>query len=314
MTETPEELSQPKRQELDEEHSLERFSNIVKHLMWIIPTFALGCSIGFYCTYSQEFEQLFPVRYDAKNWESLRGQFGALGDFFGGMLNPLLTFCTILMLIFSLLLQMRELKATRLELQRTRNAQQEQASEAKKQNTITQNQTDAINAQVEALKEQTTLQKNSSNQLRLQYLVDMIRFEENVVTRTLNMQCGDYQLKNWEKVTIVACSTASGETMKQGAELKNIIENSILGQHKILHQMIDTHSEDKLTQMFIYRVIRNTQQLIIKHGFFLKNDNRYEFIELFEDNANALTDDHFRDLKDQASELARLIEKSTFSN
>ncbi|WP_139158762.1 hypothetical protein [Pseudoalteromonas byunsanensis] len=248
---------------------------------------------------------------------------------------------------------MRELKATRLELQRARGAQEDQASEAKKQNKITldqtkainaqvealkeqttaqksaqeeqaaeakkQNkitldQTKAINAQVEALKEQTTAQKNSSNQLRLQYLVDMIRFEENVVTRTLNMQCGDYQLKNWEKATIVDCSTGSAETMKQGAELKNIIENSILGQHKILNQMIDTHLDDKLTQMFIYRVIRNTQQLISKHGFFLKNDNRHEFIELLEDNANALTDDHFLDLRNQALKLAILIEKSTFSN
>lgn len=59
--------------------------------------------------------------------------FGQFGDYIGGVLNPLLTFATILLLLFtvklqidSLNIQAQELEATRLELTQSREAAQEQ--------------------------------------------------------------------------------------------------------------------------------------------------------------------------------------------
>ena len=47
-------------------------------------------------------------------------EIGQIGDFYGGLLNPLLTFFTIIFLIWSIRLQSRELAATREELTFTR--------------------------------------------------------------------------------------------------------------------------------------------------------------------------------------------------
>lgn len=57
------------------------------------------------------------------------GDWGTLGDFFGGTLNPVFGFLTILALVLTLLLQSRELKASREELALTRN-ELEKSSEA----------------------------------------------------------------------------------------------------------------------------------------------------------------------------------------
>ncbi len=54
--------------------------------------------------------------------------FGPIGDFFGGIINPILTFFTICLLLQSLKLQRLELEATRFELTRTANANEELAT------------------------------------------------------------------------------------------------------------------------------------------------------------------------------------------
>jgi len=54
-----------------------------------------------------------------------QGDFGTFGDFFGGILNPLLTFFTILLLLRQLNYQRDELKATRDELIKTTEIHEE---------------------------------------------------------------------------------------------------------------------------------------------------------------------------------------------
>ncbi|QSX28721.1 hypothetical protein JYB88_10530 [Shewanella cyperi] len=48
-----------------------------------------------------------------------QGDFGTFGDFFGGVLNPILGFATVGLLIWSLKVQIHELNATREEIART---------------------------------------------------------------------------------------------------------------------------------------------------------------------------------------------------
>jgi len=56
-------------------------------------------------------------------------QMGQNGDFFGGVLNPLLTFLTFLALLYTLVLQRKELKESRTQFERSADALSEQNSQ-----------------------------------------------------------------------------------------------------------------------------------------------------------------------------------------
>lgn len=56
------------------------------------------------------------------------------GDYFGGVLNPILGFATVSLLVWSIQIQLRELKFTRDELELNTKANREQAIELKRQN------------------------------------------------------------------------------------------------------------------------------------------------------------------------------------
>ncbi|WP_230600249.1 putative phage abortive infection protein [Vibrio fluvialis] len=57
------------------------------------------------------------------------GDFGAFGDFFGGVLNPILTFLTLFGLIATIVIQKQELKLARIEYEKTADALSTQAVE-----------------------------------------------------------------------------------------------------------------------------------------------------------------------------------------
>ena len=59
--------------------------------------------------------------------------FGSFGDFFGGMLNPILTFLTFMGLLITIILQQNELRLTRQELRTSSQALSEQSITLKKQ-------------------------------------------------------------------------------------------------------------------------------------------------------------------------------------
>lgn len=58
---------------------------------------------------------------------------GPFGDFFGGMLNPILTFCSFMALLMTIVLQQKELKLTREELEETRKATRDSAEALQEQ-------------------------------------------------------------------------------------------------------------------------------------------------------------------------------------
>lgn len=59
--------------------------------------------------------------------------FGAFGDYFGGMLNPVLTFLTFMGLLITIVLQQKELRLTRREIKTSSTALSEQAITQEKQ-------------------------------------------------------------------------------------------------------------------------------------------------------------------------------------
>ena len=65
------------------------------------------------------------------------GKLGSLGDFFGGVLNPIFAFLAFLALLTTIILQASELKATRKELRKSARAQKKQSKSLKLQNKAT---------------------------------------------------------------------------------------------------------------------------------------------------------------------------------
>lgn len=63
-----------------------------------------------------------------------RVSLGEFGDFFGGVLNPILTFLTFMGLLITIVIQQTELRESRQELRRSADALSEQVSSIKRQN------------------------------------------------------------------------------------------------------------------------------------------------------------------------------------
>ncbi len=62
-----------------------------------------------------------------------KGDVGAWGDFFGGVLNPILTFLTFMGLLITIIVQQSELKESRKEFKRTADALSEQSENLRQQ-------------------------------------------------------------------------------------------------------------------------------------------------------------------------------------
>ncbi|RXF00397.1 hypothetical protein [Pseudoalteromonas sp. PS5] len=263
------------KQERLQEYQLEQKSEIVSKVMFTIiiaAVFVISFAIIFYLT---GFDSFLPRSSDAKDFESLRAQYGAFGDFFGGTLNPLLTFFTIVLLVCSLWLQSGELKATRIELQRTRQSQEEQSYEAKLQNQITREQTEAINRQV-------TVQTNSTNAAKLHYLIDIIRGSESEIETALNTMCGEYPFRQVIKERKNYAKRSSRPRPGLSSSISEVIirlEDQILLKHETLQVMLTNHMQEDLTGVIAKRVIQETIDQVKRHSLF-KNDNREQFISL----------------------------------
>ncbi|WP_213607711.1 hypothetical protein [Pseudoalteromonas sp.] len=89
---------------------------IEKSTRWVLGFILISVSIAFYY-YNNAFGWFSPA--------ANRGDWGAMGDYFGGLVNPILSFATILLLLFSIKIQVKELKATTQELKETKEVHQE---------------------------------------------------------------------------------------------------------------------------------------------------------------------------------------------
>lgn len=107
-----------------------------KKLPWILISFgffAFFCIVSVFGVYSISFKDFSFIADTEK--------FGQFGDFIGGTLNPILAFLSFMALLYTIKIQMDELKlsreeleATRKELKESRIAQQEQSKSLKLQN------------------------------------------------------------------------------------------------------------------------------------------------------------------------------------
>ena len=96
-------------------HLVEDENTTLDKIIKYFPYFAIPIAILMLATYFGNFHGDFGDQSD----------FGAFGDFFGGILNPMLTFLTILLLLRQLRLQRSELNATAKELRATAEIHEE---------------------------------------------------------------------------------------------------------------------------------------------------------------------------------------------
>ena len=105
------------------------------------------CGLLIFSIYGFSFGDVFPKGTGVDGGNNLRGDWGALGDFFGGMLNPIFAFLSLVMLVFTLRLNLKELSLSRRELALTR-------IEMTKSSEALEEQSDSLKAQSESLQRQ----------------------------------------------------------------------------------------------------------------------------------------------------------------
>ncbi len=95
-------------------------------LLWVLGVSALAL-VGM-------FVAVFIIYFSGPSASSQHLQyFGQVGDFFGGMLNPILAFASFIALLYTIRLQSEELKLTREELAKSVEAQRDMASNSEDQ-------------------------------------------------------------------------------------------------------------------------------------------------------------------------------------
>lgn len=82
-----------------------------------------------YCIYIDNFTDIIPTAGEGAK----RASWGALGDYFGGLLNPFFAFFGLIMLLATLIQSQKELSLTREEIKKSTEALQEQAQTQSRQ-------------------------------------------------------------------------------------------------------------------------------------------------------------------------------------
>jgi uncharacterized membrane protein len=102
------------------EEKLKAFDSkkLIKWLSWILTAASMAIAVVFWLYFTN-----FSGGLSNKN-----DVWGTFGDFIGGTLNPILSFFALIALLLTIILQSRELEATREELKRSASAHEKQVN------------------------------------------------------------------------------------------------------------------------------------------------------------------------------------------
>lgn len=106
------------------------FKKAKNNLLILVSLIAFSAAVFFaykmYCMYVNNFLSFEPVSEPRDAW-------GQMGDFFGGMLNPIFSLLGLVFLLVTIVQNQRELNLSRLELKESKEALKDQAITLKKQ-------------------------------------------------------------------------------------------------------------------------------------------------------------------------------------
>jgi len=98
-------------------------------IMLVLLLFAGISALTIYIIYDNNFLVIFPNEFD----QAKRANWGTMGDFFGGILNPIFGFFGLIMLLATLFQSQKELSLTREEIKHSTKALQDQAETLQQQ-------------------------------------------------------------------------------------------------------------------------------------------------------------------------------------
>ncbi len=141
---------------------------------FFILIFLLAVSGGYfaYFKYTNSFADFWP-NSKIESTNTTRGDWGTLGDYVGGILNPLFSFLSLLLFLITIIIHLYELRNTRREIKKSTKHQNKIA---KKQEKNTKKQT--INLQIES-------RKNNLNATRNSVIVRIPVTNTNIITDKL---------------------------------------------------------------------------------------------------------------------------------
>ncbi|HHB92551.1 MAG TPA: hypothetical protein ENK59_04980 [Thioploca sp.] len=121
---------------------------------FFILIFLLAIFGGYFAYF--KYNNAFPDFWPNSETESTRGGWGALGDYVGGILNPLFSFLSLLLFLITIIIHLYELRDTKREIKKSTKHQKKIA---KKQEKVTNKQ--IINSQIESRKNNLNATRNS---------------------------------------------------------------------------------------------------------------------------------------------------------
>lgn len=213
---------------------------------------------------------------------SKESSFGTFGDFFGGMLNPILTFLMFMGLLITIILQQKELRLTRSELNNSSEALVEQAQTQEKQR--------FENTFFSLLQQHNELLSELSRNSEGVHLVDYLHRkcmkanslnEAKAILERYNVRFGHYFRTLYQLLKLIA-TKHPGSKIGMACTVESISEMPVTSDEKFYSNLVRATLGYQITQLLAINCYSRDN----KYLKFRKLISRYEFLEHmpFEDN------------------------------
>lgn len=169
--------------------------------------------------------------------DKVMGTWGTFGDYFGGILNPILGFCSFMALLFTIDLQNKQLKKTDEQLEQNRIALDQNAEALKLNNQELQNSNEQLSLSAKA---QSEMEKTQ----RLQQFEGLFTYMANELSKIY----GELIDKSKKKSARLFLSNSHGKTytnVRQSLRSNYVLVRFFMYLYQIL-KLIDDQSESSM--------------------------------------------------------------------
>lgn len=244
---------------MEQGNSQSSISNIEKILkrICVVAVFILLVVVGFYFA-------KFNVRLSSEN-----GDWGTFGDFVGGTLNPIFSLMSLFALLYTIVLQTKEMEQTREELKRSAAAQ-EKAEEALKGQLEAQRKQlfegtffallDQHNKALERLMSPNDIRTNKHSDL--EFIRDTIfssgcqeLSEAKSLINANNNLCGHYFRVLYQVLKFVSLNCPHGSDIYNGQKMYSGIVRSFIGNDVLQLLIINCYCTDHNDQYWKYKLL-----------------------------------------------------------
>jgi len=230
---------------------------------WIVAI-AFIVMAGIFALYFCNFSDFCAIQFN-DNQSSSNADWGTFGDFIGGTLNPILSFLSLIALLFTIVLQSKELEATRTELRRSASAQEStQAILDEQSKTLARQQFEGtffslLDQHNKILENLTAIQSDQKRYSKFQETIDLIFWGSNV-DHSYKLQkakvyleekdylCGHYFRVLYQLLKFIATNSPSS-TIGQAFEADKIEHEQLSDDEKMYSSILRSFLNYEVTQL-----------------------------------------------------------------